>query len=333
MNAIELQQQLFTTIKGKIPDHLSAPEEIARMLGVSVDSVYRRMRGEKAIALDELHMLCDHYKISLDQMMNIQTGSFLFQGNLLDSETFRFDAYLTGVMHNMAYFNSFKEKEFYYLCKDVPLFQHFHSREFAAFKYYFYMKTLVGFPEFKNKKISFDEYPDSLFEMSKKIFDIYYQLNVHEFWNYESLNSTLRQIEYYVEGRMFQSNEDAIKVYEALERFFNHIEKQAELGYRFKEDDPDKTPIGKFSMYVNETVLLDNNILVILDGVKLVIVPHSAVNYMMSRDIKFTENFYRYIKNMEKRSTMVSQVSEKERARFFKHMRDKIQSRKHAMKF
>lgn len=57
MNATELQQQLFNTIKSKIPDHLSAPEEMAKLLDVSVDSVYRRMRGEKVITLDELQTL------------------------------------------------------------------------------------------------------------------------------------------------------------------------------------------------------------------------------------------------------------------------------------
>src|ERR1044071_8620083 len=132
MSTAELQQQLFATIKSKIPDHLSMPDEIAKMLEVSVDSVYRRMRGEKVITLDELHMLCSNYKISLDQMMNIQTGAFLFQGNLIDSKNLRFDAYLTGNMHNMAYFRSFKQCEFYYLCKDLPILYHYHSKELSA---------------------------------------------------------------------------------------------------------------------------------------------------------------------------------------------------------
>ncbi|MCW3118990.1 MAG: hypothetical protein JWM28_3072, partial [Chitinophagaceae bacterium] len=177
MNATELQQQLFNTIKGKIPDHLSAPEEIARLLDVSADSVYRRIRGEKVITLDELQTLCTHYKISLDQLMDIQTGAFLFQGNLLNSETFRYEPYLTGMMHTLAYFNSFKEKEFFYLCKDIPVFYNFLSRELAAFKYFFWMGTLVHFPEFRNKKVKLDEYPDSLFELSNKTLDLYNQLD------------------------------------------------------------------------------------------------------------------------------------------------------------
>jgi hypothetical protein len=332
MSTAELQQKLFATIKGKIPDHLSMPDEIARMLKVSVDSVYRRMRGEKVITLDELHMLCDHYKISLDQLMNIQTGAFLFQGNFLDSKNLRFDAYLTGNMHNMAYFRSFKQTDFYYLSKDIPIFYHYHSRELAAFKYYFWMGTLIFFPDFKNKKVSFEEYPDNLQEIGKKTLDLYFNMDCYELWTLESLNSTLRQIEYYIESKMFYDNKDALKIYESLQSCMDHIEKQAELGYRYRQDDPEKKPLGKFNMYFNEIVLLDNSMMIIMDGNKMALVPHTAANYMMTRDLAFTENYYRYSQNLMKRSTLMSEVGEKERVKFFRLMRDKINGRKNALK-
>src|SRR5213075_2144986 len=102
MNAAELQQELFQVIKSNIPDHLSTTEEIAKVLDVSVDSVYRRMRGEKTISLDELHLLCSHYKISLDQLMRIQTGSFIFSGKIINSNTFRFDEYVTNTIRDMT---------------------------------------------------------------------------------------------------------------------------------------------------------------------------------------------------------------------------------------
>ena len=57
MDASQLQQELFQVIKKNIPANESATDEIARVLDVSVDSVYRRMRGEKTISLDELYKL------------------------------------------------------------------------------------------------------------------------------------------------------------------------------------------------------------------------------------------------------------------------------------
>jgi hypothetical protein len=79
----ELQQKVFQTIKSKIPAHLSAADEIAGILEISADSAYRRLRGEKTISLDELYKLCIHYRISLDQMLNIQTGAILSIQNFI----------------------------------------------------------------------------------------------------------------------------------------------------------------------------------------------------------------------------------------------------------
>ena len=163
MNVIEIQQQLFQFIKSKLPGDASVAEEMAKQLSISTDSAYRRMRGEKQVTLEELHTLCTAYRVSLDQLMGIQTGSFMFQGNLIDPKSFRFDAYLTSILNNVAYFNSFKRKEVYYMCKDMPIFYHFHFRELAAFKWFFWLKTYFQFPELAKAKFRFEDYPDDLF--------------------------------------------------------------------------------------------------------------------------------------------------------------------------
>jgi hypothetical protein len=332
MTSGELQQQIFNAIKSRAGENLLLADEVAKLLDISVDSAYRRIRGEKTVTLDELYTLCSHYKISLDKLMDVQTGAFMFEGNFLDNKTFRFDAYLKGVMHGMAYINSFKEKEYYYLCKDSPFFHQFHFREFAAFKYYFWMGTLFFFPEFRNKKISLEEYPDELFGLGQKILDIYDHIDSVEIWNIESMNGTLRQIDYYKDGGMFESDEDILKVYEAIEKTMDHLEKQAELGYKFKYGDPEKKPLSKFRMYFNEVVLGDNQMLGITDGSKIAYIPHSGANYLVTRDITYCDHFHQYLQNLMRRSTLISEVSEKERARFFRIIRDKINHRKESLK-
>lgn len=332
MNVNEIQQQLFQGIKRKLSSEASVAEEVAKLLDISTDSAYRRMRGEKSISFDELHQLATHYSISLDQLMGIQRDGFLFQGNILNPTTHRYESYLTGIMNTMAYFNSFKQKQFYYLGKDLPVFHYSQFKELAAFKYFFWMGTLMFFPEFKNKKISLDDFPDELFELGRKSLSYYNQMDSYEIWNMESLNSTLRQIEYYLDTNLFQSDEDALRIYEAMEKVFDHLEEQARLGYKFTWGDPSKTPLGKYNCYFNEIVLLDNSMMVTVDEQKMAMIPHTAINYMMTRDINFCENLNSYIQNLMRRSTKISEVSEKERARFFKKIHDRIASRKESLK-
>ena len=331
MNASELQQELFLAIKMNIPSHLSAAEEIARVLNASVDSVYRRMRGVKTISLDELYTLCSHYKISSDQLMKIQTGTFNFGGSLLNEKTFQYEAYLNSILNNLAYFNSFKEKEYFFLGKDFPIFHHFHSREIAAFKYFFWTKTIFNFPGFANKRFNFNLYPDELWELGKKIIAGYNQLPSIEIWNVENINIAIRQIEFYRDGQMFESDNDVVKLYETWEKLIAHVEKQAERGYKFSYGDPEMKPLGEYKVYFNEVILGDNSMLAVLNGVKLAVITHTNINYMLTRDLQFTENLYDYIQSLMRRSTLISKVSEKERSKFFKILRGKIVKRKEAV--
>jgi len=327
----DIQQELFKAIKKKIPDHLSAADEIGKILGISPDSAYRRMRGEKPVTLDELHKICAHYKVSVDQLMNIQTDAFIFFGKVVNPKNFSFNEYLGSMMEYMQMMQSFNSKELFYLCKDIPLFHHFQVRELAAFKYYFWMKTLFHFPEFASKKFSLDDYPEETFLLGKQNLNLYHQLNSYELWNFETLNSTLHQIEYYYDANMFQSEQDALRMYDALDQFLDHLEKQAELGYKFKIDDPDRKPLGSFKMYFNDVVTLDNSILAVLDGTKISFLTHTIFNFMVSRDLRFTEAAYENIQTLMRKSTLISSVSEKERMRFFNRMRDKINRRRQAV--
>jgi hypothetical protein len=331
MDTLALQKQIFSQIKNRIAEHVSAVDEIAGLLNISSDSAYRRMRGEKTISLQELCILCAHYHISLDQMMDIQTDAFQFQGKLINSDNFRFDEYLTNTLNTMAFVSSFKQKEFYTLCKDIHLFRHFQNRDLAAFKYYFWIKTIYRFKDIKSKKFSFDEYDDNLYNLGRKILSYYTQIDAVEIWNLEAINASIRQIEYYREGRMFESDEDVLRIYESLEKLLNHMEKQAILGYQFDDEDPEQKPRGSFQMYFNEVLILDNSTLAILDGQRISYMIHSVVNYMTTRDTRFSENHFNHVQNLLQKSTMISTQSEKERARFFKILHDRINKRKEAL--
>src|SRR5262245_14899141 len=166
-------------------------------------------------------------------MMNLQTGAFLFQGHFLNSKTYTFTDYLKSLIRDITYMNSFQNREVFYLCKDVPIFHHFHSRDIAAFKYFFWAKTIFQFPEFDQKKFRFDVYTDEMNVLGEKVLAAYNQLPSTELWNIENINMAIRQIEFYRDSQMFESDEDVLRLYEAWEKAIDLIEKQAAAGYKF----------------------------------------------------------------------------------------------------
>jgi hypothetical protein len=327
MNTAELQVRLFQYIKTKIGD-ASLVDEIAAALNISTDSAYRRIRGEKPVPLEEIHALATRYRLSLDTLLNLKTDTIAFSGKFIDPGSFRFEEYLSAVAQQVKYMASFKSAAMYYLCKDIPLFHHYQFRDLAAFKYFFWHKTMLQSPEFITRKISLSQYPAEVFALGQKALAEYNQLESYEIWNMESLNGTLRQVEYYHDSSVFQSKGDLLKVYESLERLFVHLEAQAELGYKFDPDDPERKPAGRFYMYYNEVVIGDNSILAVLDGMKVSFITHTGINFMITREPEFCDNMHNYYQNLMRKSTLISSVSERERAGFFKVLRKRIATRK-----
>lgn len=328
----DLQLQVFQYIRNRLPASQSLVDEVATILEVSNDSAYRRLRGEKALSLEEVYKLCLHFKISLDQLLNLQTDGYLFSGNFIQPKSFQFDQYLKSVIQQVKYMSGFRERKLYYLCKDIPIFHHFHFREVAAFKHYVWMKGIFNSPEFVNKKFSLKDYPDELFELGRKSLEIYNQIDSVEIWTLESINSSIRQIDYYHDTRQFADEEEVIQVYEGFEKLIEHLDSQASQGMKFTAGDPDTVSRGNFEMYLNEMIIGDNSLLAVLDGSKIGFIIHTVVNIMTTRDQRFCENMYESLQNVMKRSTLISSVSERERARFFKMLRKRIAQRKQNIK-
>lgn len=331
MNSSELQIQIFQHIKKKLPEHLSLVDEVASVLEVSTDSTYRRIRGEKALSIEELCKLCVRYELSLDNLLNLRSEAFLFSGSFVNPLKFSYVDYLSGIVQKVKYMNRFKAKAMTYLAKDIPIFHHYHFKELAAFKYYFWMKNILQHPEFANKKFRIDDYPDDYFELGRKALDYYNQLDSTELWNIESINSTLRQIDYYYDSNIFLNNEEIFVLYNAVEKLLEHLEYQATEGYKFSADDL-KKPLGSYQMYFNEILILEGSILAVLDGTKTAFLIHNVLNILQTNDVRFCDNMYENIQNLKKKSTLISTVSERERSRFFKYLRNRITHRKGSIK-
>jgi hypothetical protein len=126
---------------------------------------------------------------------------------------------------------------------------------------------------------------------------------------------------------MFTVNDDIYEIYEALEALLLHLEQQALNGQKCSYGEVAGKGMGSYRLYYNEVILGDNSILTVLDGQKAAFLIHSVINFMITRDIRFCDNTYDNIQNLIKKSTLISEVSERERMLFFKYLRNRISGR------
>jgi hypothetical protein len=328
MKTAEIQGNFFRHIKQKLPAHLLLVDEVAELLNISPDSAYRRIRGEKPLTIDEIQILALHYSISLDSFMNIETENIEFLGRVIDKENYRLDSYLKAMVKQLEMIEEAQHKQLYFWNKDIPIFYHFLFPELACFKCYFWSRYNLNYTQFNRGQFLISDFIDVFNNLGSRIFELYVNIPSTEIWNVDCINTTIRQIDFYRETKVFQSKEDVITIYECLEKLIDHLEQQVEMGYKFPYKKPAQNTHARYNVFMNEFVLGDNTVAVEMDEKKLVFLNHSVINYIMTTNKKFVNYVFDTIHLLLKKSTLISDAGEKDRQLFFQSMRQRIFEKK-----
>lgn len=325
MDAKTLQQLLFKKIREQLPAHLSLADELGELLDLSADSVYRRIRGEKPVDLGELQTICKHYQISLDAILQLESEALIFQAPGVSNNFIPFAEHMQGMLQQFRYFNSFRKKEIHYLCKDTPFWYFFLFPAMAAFKTFFWSRTINNEPALQQSKFSLQAYPaDECRAIGYSILEEHNKMNSTELWNLESIHSSINQVAYYRDAGIFLERKDLLAVVDDFIQMLDHLQKQAERGTTFMPGDGELKPQGSLQFYVNELILGNNTILLTLDDQQISMITYSVFNYISTRDERFTAKAFGTFNTLLSRSALISRSGEKERNRFFNTLRDKV---------
>jgi hypothetical protein len=326
MESNQLQVMFFQFIKSKLSSHISLVDQLADLLEISIDSAYRRIRGEKMISLEEISKIASHFKLSIDQLLNLKTSDAkIFTGNYVTAENFNFEMYLQKMLETLAFLNSFKNKELIHFCKDIVIFSYFPYPELAAFKNFAWMKTILNFQVFAHQTFSCDMFEKSALDIFPKIAKQYTLIPGSEIMNISNIHTTLYQIEYYKTARMFRSDHELKTIYEQLHKMVDHIEAQAESGVKFMPGEKENSQSVPYNLYVNDFVIGDNSYLAIVDGNRISYIVHNHLNYLATSDETHTAYHYNFLKNILQKSILLSKSGEKIRSGFFYLMHEEIE--------
>ncbi|WP_192349650.1 hypothetical protein [Algoriphagus sp. Y33] len=324
------QAAFFQTLKSSLPTYTSLVDVIAEILQISIDSAYRRIRGEKLLDFSELEILCNRFNLSVDTFFNLHSNSILFQGNQNDYQENSFMKWMEDVYAQLNLVNSFSTKHIYWLVKDMPPFHHYYHKELAAFKFFFWRKSILFNDSLKDTKFSIkDNFYDQFAEITEKILKAYHKIPTTEIWNIEGVNITLRQIELYHEMGIMTSIEDTIYLYNCMLEVIDNLEKMAEKGKKILPAHPDVEG-ADYSFFVNEFIIGDNTFFATMDERKVTYLNHSVIYFHGTSDPAFNDAMFRNLENLIKKSTQISRVGEKERKQFFNKLRKKVVDRLNA---
>ncbi|GAB4137176.1 MAG: hypothetical protein Fur0041_11830 [Bacteroidia bacterium] len=320
------QQEFIEMLKKAIPDNHSLVDELSAMLEVSTDSAYRRIRGETALTIDEVSRLCAHYKIPFNAsgQHSGPGSSVTFNYHHLSDDFNNFHQYFENVVNDLKRIKSTNPKEIIFAAEDIPIFHHFIYPNLTSFKLFYWTKSILNVQGMDTDKYNPDAIPQSLKDIVHEIYKLYQTIPSVEIWTEDTINSTLKQIEFYLESGFFTSKEEPIQILEEIRMMVAQLEKQASHSLKFSGNAPEANCDTSFTLYCSDLMIGNNCILVTIGGTRLVYLVHNTFNSMVTTSPSFVAETDRWMKNLIRKSMLLSGVSEKQRNRFFKKLNDKI---------
>lgn len=326
------QEQFFRRLKPIVSPYSSLAAEVAITLNVSLDSAYRRIRGEKLLDFDEISLLCQGFNISIDEFFCLNSGTILFQTGTKPSQKDALKQWMEDVYKQLYYINSYPKRHLYHLIKDLPPFYYFFHPILARFKFFFWTKSILPLGHAPLEKFCLNQ--KELFkyeELSQRIIRAYAKVPSTEIWNKDALNTTLRQIETYHEMGWIENKETTKLIYSSVLDVIGHLEKMAIQGKKSLLGQNPLSEHGEFQLYLNDIVSGDNTLLVELGESKITYLNHSVIYFVGSKDPEFNELVFRNIENVIKKSSLMSGSGEKERTQVFNKLRKKVYLKIEAM--
>jgi hypothetical protein len=319
-NPSQIQIDFIEKIKATLSSKISFVHTLSEVLGMSNDSAYRRMRGVTSLTLDDITRLCNHFNVSFDLgNSKVEKGLVTFNYRTISDKEERMEEYLTDLLNHLKHISSFKDKLIIYAAEDVPLFHHFKYEELTAFKIFYWRKTLLHEQLLSNVNFDFNKIDKKLISIARETYELYTRLPSKEIWTDATLDSTVKQLDYYFESGIVNKNQ-ALVICKQILQVIDNIEQMAVSSTKNYLHE------GNFHMYYSDVMIGTNAVQAILDSKNTTFLSFNTFNNLTTTNTMLGTEVDAWMKNLIKKSSLISGVNEKQRLQIFKKIKMKAEN-------
>ena len=207
---------------------------------------------------------------------------------------------------------------------DIPYFRQFGHKSLSRFKLFFWQRSVLNLESYRHKKFDADEEIEDFEEIVEKIFYYYHGIDSYEIWAPETLDSTVKQIQYYKDSGLFASPNDADKICDSIDDLLNKLEREAETGQK-RILNANGSLNSSFEIYQSDIFLSNNCIQAYVGNDVFTHITFNSFNHLMTFNPAFAEECKMWVDQMRSKSVLLSEVSEKLRYQFFLKLRKKVE--------
>ncbi len=299
------------------PTHLSQSDFVNKLqdlLCLSQASVYKKIRGEVPINIDELLCLRKEFKFSLDELMGILENHILIEFGTTISNEFSVENFIIPISSDLSTLSRIPNAQLYYTSQELPFFYYLKFEKLGLFKLYSLLLNNKG--SFKEGIFDFEKEilntKQELKDQLDTIYSNYCGLRRTEIWNINILTNTLNQIKYYFEAGFIKSRTFALELLDEFVEMMNYIEKDL--------DQQSKSEGDRFQLYFNEMLHTNNTILIINPIQSVIYSTFNNPQYFKITDPKMVDFTLHWIQNVIQKSNQLTNSSEKGRKSLFRKL-------------
>jgi len=290
--------------------------ELTQILDVSIDTAYRRLRGQSQFSLSELCLLSEHFKFSLDDVINGHPVSRNFHFNRLYEDEHAFSNYLMAITEELERLRK-SNGSITFVASELPISQSFQDSLLRRFKVFYWQKVILG--QSWMKGIRFGEgfqLGEHSLNYTDRLMSTYHALQKQEIWTEETLDDTLRQVVYCKEGGLFEDHIQLKLIRDALLQLLDRIERDLEHHSELKSN--------ALKFYVCSTELGNNIVLMDFGDRSKAFVKFNTFNTLSTDYAEFCNEIERMVDANLKKSVEISGKSDVIRYQFFETLRNKV---------
>ncbi|WP_353779870.1 hypothetical protein [Winogradskyella sp. 3972H.M.0a.05] len=298
-----LQSTFLDNLQKELPDGHSLNEAIATALDISYDAAHRRTSLKSKFSLEEGILLSKYFNLSLDKLFETTSENYISVEKtkmVVDEESLK--DYFLASYNSLKGLVQQKDSSVIYSAKDLPLFYTIGDDILSRFKMYVWLKLLdSGFDT-----LSFEQYAPktTTIEASKALQKLYSDLNIVEIWDITTINSTLKQINFYFQAGLMNSD-SALKICGNLKSLVHSVSKKV------------KSNRDNYQLYYNELLLMNNNVLIKTSTQKSLFVPFTVLSYYQTQDKLTCTQAESFLNKQLQSSKLLNTAGEKEQRTFF----------------
>lgn len=309
-----VQEQFIARLRQAMPPGIGLAEELADLLEVSTDSAYRRIRGETELTIEEIYKVARKYNISMDEVFGSQSDTVTFAYTKLTDSVASFETYLNRIISSLRAISKYGNGYISYVAEEMPMFYSFYTKKLTEFKLFYWQRSVLNVPDYQKVKFSWGLLPEKLVNYAHDAFAEYLRIPSTEVWSDETVFTGLRQIKFYYESGII-SKEQALELLMDYRAVLELIQKNAENGRKNISDQSET-----YRLYSSEVMLGTNCIYSKMGEARYSYISFNTMNSLTTSNPEFCEETEHWIKNLERKSTLISGVAEKQRYQFFSKM-------------